>query len=211
MSPMIQEKPSFEPADPALGLRAKKQKWTKNAIWDAAIDLFAEKGFDDTTIDEIAESARVSRRSFFRYFESKSELMAQPITNMANALTKAVGSCPRSASKGEVFRYVVSALVSESAAEPRTAKVMEIASKCPAAQEALMSRMAAVQHQIEGAFRSRCKDALSTQVLSSLTLSALSLAVRHWFENGQGSVAVSTRKVLATIAEVACSLDEARH
>ena len=208
MRTIAEKRPSLEPEDLSLGLRAKKQKWTKNAIWDAAIDLFAEKGFDDTTIDEIAEAARVSRRSFFRYFESKSDLMAQPITNMADALTETVKSCPRSATKTQLFRYVVSALARESAAEPRTAKVMEIAARCPAAQQALMSRMAAVQNQIEGAFRDRCRDALSVQVLSSLTVSALALTTRHWFENGQRNVALSTRKVFSAFSEIACGLTD---
>jgi AcrR family transcriptional regulator len=190
-----------------LGLRARKQRLTRDAIWNAAIDLFAEKGFDDTTIDEIAESAQVSRRSFFRYFESKSDLMAQPIGSMANSLAKAVESCPRSASAAELFRYVVSALCHESAEEPRTAKVMEIAARHPAARDALLSRMAGVQNQIEEAFRRRSKDALLVQVLSSLTLSALSLATRHWFANGQKDIAASTRKVFSTIADVAGGLN----
>ena len=194
--------------DAQIGLRAKKQKWTKDAIWDAAIDLFAEKGFDATTIEEIAVSARVSRRSFFRYFESKNDLMAQPIANMANALTRAVKSCPRSASNAELFRYVVTALATESAAESRTAKVMEIAAACPAARDALVSCMAVVQLQIEEAFKGRCRDALWVQVLSSVTLSALSLATRHWFENGQKNIAVSLRKVFSAFSEVGCGSNE---
>ena len=189
-----------------LGLRARKQRLTRNAIWDAAIDLFAEKGFDDTTIDEIAEAAFVSRRSFFRYFESKSDLMAQPIVSMAGSLAKAVSSCSKSASNPELVRHVVTVLVREAADEPRTAKVMQIAGKCPAAREALVSRMALVQGEIEHAFGRRRKDAFMVQVLSSLTLSALSLATRQWLEGGRKDVDASTRKVLSTIADIACGL-----
>jgi AcrR family transcriptional regulator len=38
---------------------------------DAALSLFRRKGFERTTVDEIARSAKVSRRTFFRYFENK--------------------------------------------------------------------------------------------------------------------------------------------
>jgi AcrR family transcriptional regulator len=199
-------KKDVEPESAALGLRARKQRLTRNTIWDAAIDLFAEKGFDDTTIDEIAEAAFVSRRSFFRYFESKSDLMAQPIVSMAGSLAKAVASCPKSASNPELVRHVATALVHETAAEPRTAKVMQIAAKYPAAREALVSRMALVQGEIEHAFARRCKDAFMVQVLSSLTLSALSLATRQWLESGQKDVEASMRKVFSTIADIACGL-----
>jgi AcrR family transcriptional regulator len=199
-------KQNAEPEDVTLGLRARKLRLTRNTIWDAAIDLFAEKGFDDTTIDEIAEAAFVSRRSFFRYFESKSDLMAQPIVSMAGSLAKAVASCPKSASHPELVRHVVTALVREAAAEPRTAKVMQIAAKYPAAREALVSRMALVQGEIEHAFRRRCKDVFVVQVLSSLTLSALSLATRQWLEGGKKDADASTRKVFSTIANIACGL-----
>lgn len=186
---------------PKLGLRERKQKLTKDAIWDAAIDLFAEKGFDDTTIDEIAEAAFVSRRSFFRYFESKNDLMAHPVANMAKSLAQAVASCPTMASPAELLRYVVSALAQQAVEEPRTAKVMQIAARYPAAQEALVSRMATVQGEIEEAFRGRFKDAFTVRILSSLTLSVLSLATHHWFTSGQKDIQGSTRKVFSAIAE----------
>lgn len=194
-------KPNAEPDTPKLGLRERKQKFTKNAIWDAAIDLFAEKGYDNTTIDEIAEAAFVSRRSLFRYFESKNDLMARPIADLANSLSQAVASSPKNASAAELLRYVVSVLVEEAAAEPRTAKVMQIAARFPAAREALQSSMATVQGEIEDAFRRRFRDPFTVQVLSSLTLSALSLATHHWFASGQKDIEVSTRKVFSAMAE----------
>jgi AcrR family transcriptional regulator len=210
MAPETIEVQEGESAVAAMGLRARKQIQTKNALWDAAIDLFAEKGFEETTIDEIADAAQVSRRSFFRYFESKNDLMAQPIVNLVDSISRAVTQCPESAPPSELFHYVVSALAQQSAAEVRTAKVMEIAEKCPAARDALLSRMSTVQNQIEQAFRKRCKANLTVQVISSLTLSALSLSTRHWFANGQKKIDVSTRKVLASIADIACGPDGAR-
>ena len=60
-----------------VSLQERKQEFARNAIWDSAIDLFFEKGFDETTVDEIAARAGTSRRSFFRHFESKSGQDAQ--------------------------------------------------------------------------------------------------------------------------------------
>jgi AcrR family transcriptional regulator len=56
-------------------LRSRKKQRTRAAINDAALDLFIEKGFEATTVDEIAERAEVSKATFFRYFATKAEVI----------------------------------------------------------------------------------------------------------------------------------------
>lgn len=48
---------------------------TQRALQTAALDLFAEQGYDETTTDEIAERAGVSPRTFFRYFPTKESVL----------------------------------------------------------------------------------------------------------------------------------------
>jgi len=56
------------------GRRERKKEETKNRIFLAAAQLFNEKGFDATTVDEIAERADVSKGTFFNYFPRKESL-----------------------------------------------------------------------------------------------------------------------------------------
>ncbi|MHA6800005.1 acyl-CoA-like ligand-binding transcription factor [Bounagaea algeriensis] len=58
-----------------MDLRERKKALTRAAIEDAAIRLFAENGYDATPIDTICETALVSRRTFFRYYTAKEDVV----------------------------------------------------------------------------------------------------------------------------------------
>lgn len=56
-------------------LRARKRERAREAIVAAAYELFAERGFDQVTVADIAERADVGRTTFFRYFGDKQEVI----------------------------------------------------------------------------------------------------------------------------------------
>ena len=58
-----------------VGLRERKRQQTRQALISAAIRLFAEKGYDETTVAEITAAAGVSTKTFFNYFASKDEVL----------------------------------------------------------------------------------------------------------------------------------------
>ena len=189
---------------PSLNLQARKQEFVRDAIWTAAIDLFAEKGFEETTIDDIAGAAGTSRRTFFRHFESKRDLMAQPVVSYGASLTKTIESCPRTASPAALFRHVVLEVAQRTVSDSRMRKVMEIAARYPAAREAQQSRVAEVQDHLAEAFARRCKDEVAAHVLAGLTLSALSLAYRVWFAQGNKDIVSAVERVLAEFSVDVC-------
>ena len=187
-----------------VSLLARKQEFVRDAIWAAAIDLFAEKGFEETTIDDIVDAAGTSRRTFFRHVESKRDLMAQPVVSYGTSLTAAIQSSRPESSPAELFRHVVLEVAQRTVSDPRMRKVMEIAARHPAAREAQLSRVAEVQDQVAEAFTRRCKDEITAHVLAGLTFSALSLAYRIWFSKGNNDITSAVQDALARLSAVVC-------
>ena len=189
-------------------LQARKQELVRNAIWDAAIDLFAEKGFDETTVDDIVEAAGVSRRSFFRYFSSKTDLMTQRGTvTYERMLTEAIQHCPPSYSISQVLRHTVGEVTRHSAAEPRTRKIIQIANKYPSARAAL-SHVGGVHYPVAEAFAGRrkkgAKEQWTADLLAGLTLAMIGAAVHAWYENPEQDISTTVDQVFSKLGRLVC-------
>ena len=85
------------------GQRERNRQRTHDALHSAAMRLFAERGYEATSVDDIAAAAGVSVRTFFRYFGAKEDVLFARRMDIG-ALVDALAAQPRSVAPLEAFR-----------------------------------------------------------------------------------------------------------
>jgi len=75
-------------------LKARKQQVVRTALSAAAEELFLARGFENVTVEEIARTAGVSRRTFFRYYESKEDVMVERSDRLGEKLLAELAARP---------------------------------------------------------------------------------------------------------------------
>jgi AcrR family transcriptional regulator len=80
--------------DPAEGRREQNKRRTHEALIEAAGRLFQERGYESTTVRDIAAAAGVGERTFFRYFPSKESLVLQQVRDLVPLLAAEIRDRP---------------------------------------------------------------------------------------------------------------------
>jgi len=190
-------------------LKDQKQEVVREALYDAAIDIFAKNGFDETTVEEVTQAAGVSRRTFFRYFDSKDDLLAYAMVNYTKALAEAVAACPAGYTPVQVLHETVFAGVRyATAVESRTRQVITISSRSASARQAYQSRMMDVEETLARAFATRFHNALPydlrPRLLAAVTLMVMNVSMISWFQGQHKDAAAAAKDVLSTVQGILC-------
>lgn len=103
----------------APGLRERKKQRTRAALVDVAARLCAERGYENTTVDQISEAADVSPRTFSRYFPSKEAVIGALIEDTSEHVAAALARQPFDITEHEALvRAHVAVLRATESGEP---------------------------------------------------------------------------------------------
>lgn len=92
---------------PAPGLTARRKERIRRELADAAASLFYQRGYDATTIEDIAAAVEVSPRTVYRYFATKDELIVALGQSNADAFLAALRARPAEESANDAVRAAV--------------------------------------------------------------------------------------------------------
>jgi len=95
------------------GLRPKKNAQVKQALYDAAMELFRQKGFTETSVDEIAERAGYSRATFFNHFGAKKGVLRLYGQKLQDRVENLLDQADPSTSPLELIRQMISVMLYE--------------------------------------------------------------------------------------------------
>lgn len=96
-------------------------------ITSIAMRLFLDQGFEQTTIDQIASTAGISRRSFFRYFGTKEDIVLGDLANQGELVRDALEQVPSTVGPWEALRealHAVDALLTKPQVTLKIARMM---------------------------------------------------------------------------------------
>lgn len=169
----------------AVGLRERKKLQTRARLTDAAFRLFAERGFDGTTIEDIVDEVEVSPRTFFRYFDSKEDVVIGFFDEMGEELRAMVAARP---AEEPPFTAVWRALGSLSdlytARADRVLAARRLAHDTPAIRARLLDKHARWENWVTGELATRMEvDAdrdPRPRLIAAVALAGFSTAVSTW-------------------------------
>lgn len=173
----------------APSLRERKKQRTREQLQRAALELFAERGFDQVTADEIAERAEVSRSTFFRYFRTKEEVLLGRADELLAELHQVLADRPRDEPLSRSVRRALQAMAA--GYEDRRSEILAIRDVAASHPDVLAR---ALEHQAawEAAFAAQLVERMAeggaverrARVVAGAVMAGVRVAVEDWTDAG---------------------------
>lgn len=170
-----------------LSLRERTRQAVRAEITDAAMSLFLSGGFEATTIDDIARAAGISRRSYFRYFATKDEVLEAGLTAIGAVIGSTLSERPRDEPLWTALRRAFDPLIAQASADPNGQALGRLMLERPALQQ---GKDIAWQAEIAAALADRMPAAeddspLRAEAIASAAIACLHVAQARWLREGE--------------------------
>jgi mycofactocin system transcriptional regulator len=181
-----------ELATPEVVRRGRPPGTSARELELVALRLFAEQGFDETTVDEIAAGAGVSRRTFFRYFDTKANVLWSAFDSEVVAIRTVLAELPAELSVIEgVCRAVIAVNRYRADDVPELRARMNLIASVPDLAASASVHYDAWEHAIAeyvGRRTGQATDSLYPMVVGRTTLAACRAAYEQWSVRADGDL-----------------------
>lgn len=173
-------------APPGAGLRERKRQETRERLTRVAMELFLARGFEATTLDDIAAAADISRRSFFHYFASKEDLVLAWQDGSTDAMIAAIAARPADEPMLTAAENAILAMARQF--KPDEALAMaRLKRETPALRAREPAKYEKMERAMAAALAARTSDPaeqLRARLVAMITTGAIRLASEKWMAEG---------------------------
>jgi AcrR family transcriptional regulator len=182
-------------------------RWQPDArgrLAKAAMALYAERGFEQTTVAEIAARAGLTERTFFRHFADKREVLFYGTEMLRDLLTRAVADAPASATPMDAVGAALEAAGAMLQENPDRARLRDaIVSGHPDLRERELIKLAALAAAMAGALRDRGVAEPAASLAAETGVGVFKVAFARWVtEPGQPDLPGIIRQSMRELRDV---------
>jgi AcrR family transcriptional regulator len=162
---------------------ARWQPDARGRLQQAALALYGERGFDNTTVAEIAEQAGLTKRTFFRYFADKREVLFWGSEALEELFVTEVGAAPESAAPLDAVAAALDAVAAmfEQRRE-LAARRQQIIAANPELQERELIKLASLAGAVADALRRRGVDDPAAILTAEAAITVFRVAFERWVD-----------------------------
>lgn len=180
----------------------------------AAVELFTERGFAETTVPQIAAHAGLTTRTFFRHFADKREVLFAVEEELPALVARLMADAPAALGPMLVIAHgletVAATRFEGQLAYMRTRRA--IIQTDEGLRERELRKLVVLSDAIERGFRGRGVDALTAILAAQLAVTVFSVALDCWLDRqGERSLAELVRDTLRALRAVAADTAEQPH
>ncbi|GAA0529433.1 TetR family transcriptional regulator [Saccharopolyspora thermophila] len=178
-----------ESPKPRSGRTAHGRRRVRSALALAAMELFAAQGFEATTVDQIADTAGVGRRTFFRYFRSKEDVVFPGHDERLAEVKEHLEAADRSADPLRVLAETAEFVLDMYLAEPEVSlKRFELTRQVSALRDKEIASIDRYQRVFARYLRDRCAGEPSGELRAAVAAAAVvathNHVLRQWLRSG---------------------------
>ena len=203
-----EEAPQAGPPEVKEGLREKRKRQLKRELSQQAIQLFTQKGFEETTIDEIVDPLAVSKRTFFRYFATKEDLVFAWYEELTGELVRALEARPKAEAPFESVRETLLSLLHYYDENPKWALTMtRLAKATPALVGKSFEKRSIWERELARVLVKRLPNAptrdLTARVTVAAALAAFTCGIDEWTDSrGKASVRACLDRAFSVVRDL---------
>lgn len=174
----------------ADGRRARRARELRRALYETAIRLFREKGYEATTVQQITEAVDTSKGTFFNYFPSKEHILAAYHDEMTGTILGALEAATHSGAEAALLRAAESCarwVTGDASLAGAVVRVVFVSPVLAAADHANGERFLAWLRTVvdDGMRDGELRPDLERDVFVAVVLGTINSAVIEWITEGQ--------------------------